>query len=192
MNSFTEWWQGLSFSLMVYWSIAISFTFFFTLQLVWSFFSGDDVPDDTPDADIAADHGIPFQFFSLKNLVGFFTIFGWAGIAALDSGLSQTTALIIAMASGLVMMTIMASVYYMLAKANADGTMRIRKAIGNTGEVYLTIPGKRNSIGKVQVKVQGAIRTLDAVTDDDLDIPTGKIIKVKEVVNDNILLVTSN
>lgn len=192
MNSFTEWWQGLSLSLMVYWSIAISFTFLFTLQLIWTFFSGDDVPDDTPDAEIAADHGISFQFFSLKNLVGFFTIFGWAGIAALDSGLSQTTALIIATASGLVMMTIMASVYYMLAKANADGTMRIRKAIGSTGEVYLTIAGKRNSIGKVQVKVQGAIRTLDAVTDDDLDIPTGKIIQVKEVVNDNILLVTSN
>jgi len=192
MNAFTDWWQSLSFSLMVYWTIAIAFTFFFILQLVWSFFSGDDVPDDTPDADIAADHGIPFQFFTLKNLVGFFTIFGWAGIAALDSGLSQITALIIASASGLAMMTLMAGVYYMLAKANADGTMRIRKAIGSVGEVYLTIPGKRNSTGKVQIKVQGAIRTLDAMTDDDQDIPTGRIIKVREIVNDNILLVTSN
>lgn len=192
MNTFTEWWESLSFSLMVYWGIAIPFTFLFVLQLIWSFFSGDDVPDDTPDAEINADHGITFQFFSLKNLIGFFTIFGWAGIAGLDSGFSETTSLIIAICSGLAMMTIMASVFYFLARANADGTMKIRKAIGGVGEVYLTVPRKRNNTGKVQIKIQGAIRTLDAMTDDDQDIPTGKIITVKEIVNENILLVTSN
>lgn len=192
MNSFTEWWEGLSFSLMVYWAIAVPFSVFFMLQLIWSFFGGDDVPDDTPDADINADAGIHFQFFSIKNLIGFFTIFGWTGIAAIDSGLSQATALIVALAAGLLMMTLMASVFYLLAKANADGTLRIVKAIGVVGEVYLTIPGKRSSTGKVQIKVQGAVRTLDAMTDDDKDIPTGRIITVKEVVNDHILLVTSN
>jgi hypothetical protein len=192
MNNFAEWWESLSFSLMVYWAIAVPFSVFFALQLFWSFFAGDDVPDDTPDAEIHADTGIPFQFFTVKNLIGFFTIFGWAGIAALDSGASETVALFVALASGLVMMTIMASVYYFLAKANADGTMRIRKAIGGVGEVYLTIPGKRSSVGKVQIMVQGAVRTLDAMTDDDQDIPTGKIITVKEIVNENILLVTSH
>jgi hypothetical protein len=192
MNSFTEWWESLSFSLMVYWIIAVPFSLFFALQLIWSFIAGDDVPDDTPDAEIAADTGIPFQFFTIKNLVGFFTIFGWAGIAALDSGASETLALIIAVLAGGAMMTLMASVYYFLAKANSDGTMRMKNAIGGVGEVYLTIPGKRNSIGKVQIKVQGAVRTLDAMTDDDKDIPTGKIITVKEIVNENILLVTSH
>jgi hypothetical protein len=192
MNSFTEWWEGLSFSLMVYWAIAVPFSVFFILQLIWSFFGGDDVPDDTPDAEINADTGIPFQFFTIKNLIGFFTIFGWTGIAAIDSGLSQGTALIVALVGGLLMMILMASVFYFLAKANADGTLRMSKAIGGTGEVYLTIPGKRNSTGKVQIKVQGALRTLDAMTDDDKDIPTGRIITVKEVVNDSILLVTSN
>lgn len=192
MNSFTEWWEGLSFSLMVYWAIAVPFSVFFMLQLIWSFFGGDDVPDDTPDADVNADTGIHFQFFSIKNLIGFFTIFGWAGIAAIDSGLSQAAALIVALAAGLLMMTLMASVFYLLAKANADGTLRIVKAIGTAGEVYLTIPGNRSSTGKVQIKIQGALRTLDAMTDDDKDIPTGRIITVKEVVNDHILLVTSN
>jgi hypothetical protein len=192
MNNFVEWWQSLSFSLMVYWTIAIPFSLFFALQLLWSFVGGHDVPDDTPDADIAADIGIPFQFFSVKNLVGFFTIFGWAGIAALDSGASEFWALVIALMAGFTMMTIMASVYYLLSKAGADGTMRIRKAIGGVGEVYLTIPGKRNSTGKVQINVQGSVRTLDAMTDDDQDIPTGKIITVTEIVNDSILLVTTH
>ncbi len=191
MENFTEWWDGLSFSLAAYWTIAIVFSLFFILQLVLSAFGGDGVPDDLPDSEIAADTGIPFQFFSIKNFIGFFTIFGWAGIAALDMGFSEMTALAIAMASGLVMMTVMASLFYLLAKANADGTLQIRKAIGGVGEVYLTIPKQRNSIGKVQINVQGSIRTLDAMTDDDQDIPTGKLITVKEVVNSNILLVSS-
>lgn len=192
MNNFSEWWESLSFSLMVYWAIAVPFSLFFALQLLWSFAGGHDVADDTPDHDIAADIGIPFQFFTIKNLVGFFTIFGWAGIAAIDSGASEFWALVIAFLAGLAMMTIMASLYYFLSKAGADGTMRIQTAIGGVGEVYLTIPGKRNSTGKVQINVQGSVRTLDAMTDDDQDIPTGKIITVKEVVADNILLVTTH
>jgi hypothetical protein len=192
MDNFTAWWEGLSFSLKVYWIISVPFTLFFILQLIWSFFGGDDVPDDTPDADIQADTGIPFQFFTIKNLIGFFTVFGWAGIAALDSGLSETGALIAALASGLVMMSLMASVFYFLGKAHADGTLRMNKAIGQVGEVYLTIPGMRHNTGKVQITVQGALRTLDAMTDDVKDIPTGKIITVKDIVNGSILLVTSN
>ncbi|HEY0653381.1 MAG TPA: hypothetical protein VGD65_09645 [Chryseosolibacter sp.] len=191
MENFTEWWDGLTFSLAAYWTIALVFSLFFVLQLILSAFGGDGVPDDTPDAEIAADTGIPFQFFSIKNFIGFFTIFGWAGIAALDMGFSEFGALVTAFASGLVMMTMMASLFYLLAKANADGSLKMNNAIGGVGEVYLTIPKQRNSIGKVQINVQGAVRTLDAMTDDDQDIPTGKIIKVKEIVNQNILLVTS-
>ena len=192
MENFTEWWDGLTFSLAAYWTIALVFSLFFVLQLILSAFGGDGVPDDTPDAEIAADSGIPFQFFSIKNFIGFFTIFGWAGIAALDMGFSELGALITAFSSGLVMMTIMASLFYFLAKANADGSLKMTNAIGSVGEVYLTIPKQRNNIGKVQINVQGAVRTLDAMTDDEQDIPTGKIIKVKEVVNDQILLVTSH
>ena len=192
MENFTEWWDGLTFSLAAYWTIALVFSLFFVLQLILSAFGGDGVPDDTPDAEIAADSGIPFQFFSIKNFIGFFTIFGWAGIAALDMGFSELGALITAFSSGLVMMTIMASLFYFLAKANADGSLKMANAIGGVGEVYLTIPRQRNNIGKVQINVQGAVRTLDAMTDDEQDIPTGKIIKVKEVVNDHILLVTSH
>jgi hypothetical protein len=191
MNNFTDWWEGLSFPLKVYWSIAAPFTLFFILQLLSSFFGIDDVSDDTPDAEIAGDSGIPFQFFTLKNLIAFFTLFGWVGIAATYSGLSGIMALLLALAAGLLMITIMTSIFYFFTKATADGTMKIDRAIGSMGEVYLTIPKKRKNTGKVQIVVQGALRTLEAITDDDSDIPNGKIIKVKEVVNDTILLVTA-
>lgn len=190
MESFGTWWEGLSMVLKIYWAIAIPFTVFFVLQLVFSFF-GAETPDDLPDAEIEADHGIGFQFFTLKNMVGFFTIFGWTGIACVESGLSMLATLLVSTAAGTAMMGIMAGLFYLLMKANADGTMRIENAIGQVGEVYLTIQSKRGALGKVQVKVSGSLRTLDALTDDEHDIQTGKMVTVASIVNDNILLVTS-
>jgi len=190
MDSFSQWWEGLSFVLKVYWGIAVPFTVFFLLQLVLSFM-GAETPDDLPDSEIEADHGIGFQFFTLKNLVAFFTIFGWTGIAAIHSGTSTGLSIVLAVVAGLVMMGIMASVFYLLMKANADGTMKFNAAVGKIGEVYLTIPARKGGTGKVQINVSGSLRTLDAITDDSLDIPSGKLIKVVSIV-ENMLLVTSN
>jgi hypothetical protein len=87
-------------------------------------------------------------------------------------------------------MFVMAGMFYVLMKAQYDGTMKIHKAVGHTGEVYLTINSKRSGLGKVQIMVSGALRTLDALTDDDSDIQTGRMVKVSSIVNDNTLLVT--
>jgi hypothetical protein len=190
MDSYNDWWNGLSLVLKIYWGIAIPFTVFFILQLILSFL-GHDSHDLSHDAHHDADHGVGFQFFTLKNLIGFFTIFGWTGIASIDGGLSITMSMVLATLAGLSMMTIMAGLFYLLMKAQADGTMKFDKAIGQVGEVYLTIQSKRGGLGKVQVNVMGALRTLDAMTDDDNDLPTGKIVKVSGIAGDNILIVTS-
>lgn len=190
MESYSTWWEGLSLTLKIFWGLAIPFTIIFLLQLIFSF-SGGDHPDNVPDVDVETDHGVPFQFITFKNLVGFFTIFSWTGIACLDKGLSHTATFIIATIAGLLMMSLMAGIFYLISRVGADGTMKIQKAVGQTGEVYLTIPASRKSMGKVQIKVTGSLRTLDALTDDDSDIPSGKIITVSQIINDNILLVTA-
>lgn len=190
MESFQEWWSGLSTVLKFYWALAIPFTVLFLLQLILSLVGGD-MHDDLPDSEIETDHGAGFQFFTLKNFVGFFTIFGWVGIAMIENGSGVVISAVVATLGGATMMLVMAGSFYLLIKAQYDGTMKIEKAVGQTGEVYLTIQSKRGGLGKVQVKVMGAIRTLDALTDDEFDIKTGGIIKVSSVVNDNILLVTS-
>lgn len=189
MESYTDWWNGLSFSLRFFWLVAIPFTVFFIIQLVASFLGGES-PDDLPDAEIEADQGIGFQFFTLKNLVGFFTVFGWTGIACTESGLSLPVTILISVAGGAGMMLIMAGLFYLLMKANADGTMKFENAEGETGEVYLTIAANRSAVGKVQVKVTGVLRTLDAVTDDGEDLKNGQLVRVVKVLGNNILLVT--
>jgi len=191
MEAFNEWWGGLSLVLKIYWGVAIPFTVFFLLQLVTSFI-GVDSPDDLPssDAEIEADQGAGFQFFTLKNLVGFFTLFGWTGIASINAGASVLVSMVAATVAGAAMMGLMGGLFYLLSKAGADGTMNIEQAVGQTAEVYLVIQAARGGMGKIQVKVSGALRTLDAMTDDAADIPTGKLVKVSKVIGDNILLVT--
>jgi hypothetical protein len=190
MESFGMWWEGLTVVLKIYWGIAVPFTLFFILQLILSFM-GADSPDDLPDAEIEADHGIPFQFLTLKNLIGFFTVFSWTGIACIDGGLSNGVSLLVASVAGLGMMGLMGGLFYMIAKSGADGTMKIKNAIGKTGEVYLTIQPKREGGGKIQVKVGTSLRTLEAVTDEDQVIANGKLVIVTGVVGNNILLVSS-
>ncbi|MFM9837664.1 MAG: hypothetical protein ACKVOQ_05325 [Cyclobacteriaceae bacterium] len=190
MEAYNDWWNGLSLALKIYWGIAIPFTVFFVLQLILSFVGGDS-PDDLPDAEVNADHGIGLQFFTLKNLIGFFTIFGWTGIACIDAGLSVAMSIVFSTIAGLLMMSVMAGLFYLLMKASVDGTMKFDKAIGQVGEVYLTIQSRRSGLGKVQVNVMGSLRTLDAMTDDETDIPTGKIVTVSSIAGDNILIVTS-
>ena len=190
MEAFGTWWDGLSGMLKIYWGMAVPFTLFFVLQLVLSFFGGGDSPDDLPDSDVEADHGISFQFLTLKNLVGFFTIFSWTGIACIDAGYSTGVTLLISTIGGLLMMALMAGMFYRIMKSGADGTMKIENAIGQAGEVYLTIPANRGGAGKIQVNVTGSLRTLDAMTDDLEPLPTGKLAYVTKILNDNILLVT--
>jgi hypothetical protein len=190
MEDFNTWWEGLSVVLKIYWGIAVPFTLFFVLQLVLSFL-GAESPDDLPDSEIEADHGIPFQFLTVKNLIGFFTIFAWTGIACTEAGFSNGITLVLATVAGLLMMGLMAGLFYLMMKSGADGTMKIRNAIGQVGEIYLTIQPKRSGMGKIQVKVSGSLRTLDAMTDDEKPLTSGQLAQVVEIVNDNILLVTS-
>jgi hypothetical protein len=189
METYSSWWATLPLIAKIYWGIAVPFTVLFIMQLFLSFLGGGEHPDDTPDVDTDSDHGISFQFVTFKNMVGFFTMFAWAGIACVDAGFSTLVTLLVSVAAGLSMMGLMAGTYYLISQAGADGTLKMEKAIGKDGEVYLTIPSKRSNIGKVQITVMGSLRTLDAMTDSEQDIPTGKLISVSKILNENILLV---
>ena len=190
MESLSSWWAALTPALKIYWGLAIPFSLLFLSQLVISLLGGGD-HDDVPDVDVESDHGIGLQFLTLKNLAGFFTIFSWTGIAGTYVGWSQGLTLTMATISGFLMVGIMVGVMYLLMKMNANGTMKMAEAIGKSGEVYLLIPASRNSFGKIQIMVGGMLRTLDAVTDEEVDIPTGRHARVTNILDNNILVVAS-
>lgn len=191
--SFNTWWASLSTLQMIYWIITVPSSIFFILQLVMTFIGADadgDGLDAIGDADLSVetDHGVGFQFISLKNFVAFFTVFGWVGLACIHGELSNGITLFISTSAGIVMMLIMASIYYFMGKLTETGTLNMKSAIGKTATVYLFIPQNRKATGKVQIKIQG-YRTLDAMTDGDEVIPTGALVQVVDVINEDILLV---
>ena len=73
----SSWWQGLEVFEKILWAIAIIFSILFLVQLLWSAIGGDvDDPSAIGSTDeyIGDDVGIGHQFFTIKNLIAFFTM----------------------------------------------------------------------------------------------------------------------
>lgn len=193
IENYSNWWQSLELFEQVYWIIAIPATTIFIIQLIMTFIGGDMDKDMELDGDSDLDHDLDhdpgFHLVTIKNLVAFFTMFGWVGIACISSGLGQGFTIFVSILCGLIMMTIMASLFYFISKLTHSGTLDMNNAIGKIGNVYITIPPKKDGLGKVQIKVQGTLRTLNAMTEDTESIKTGSIIEVEEIANDEILIV---
>jgi hypothetical protein len=210
-----EWWETLVTFEKIFWYIAVPFSVILLIQTILTFVGmggssvdmddglSDGVFDPEVDIDIdidaeasdgsadidASDGGLPFAVFTFRNFVAFFAVFGWAGIAGIHADFSQFWTLVFATGLGLVMMLLVSLLFYGIGKLADTGTMDIRNAIGQVGNVYIPIQASSGNIGKIQVNIQDSIREMRAVTKKDLDLPTGTVVKVTGVISGSILLV---
>lgn len=184
-----NWFAALTLFEKIYWIVAIAGSGFLLVLMVMTLIGGDVDDLGDVDADIEGDTGIGFQFLSFKNLMGFLTIFGWSGIACIENGFSIALTIIVSVICGLLMMLAMASLFYYLAKLQSSGTLNLKNAKNQIGEVYLTVGANRSSLGKVSVNVQGTLRELQALTDENQDLVQGNVVKVQEVTETGILIV---
>jgi hypothetical protein len=189
--SISTWWQQLASFEKILWAIAIVFSSLYLLQSALSI-AGGDADHSTGDADGSIDHdnGMGHQFFTIKNMIAFFTMFGWVGLASHYSGINKTATILLALAGGTIIVLLMILILKNMSRLRHNGAMQLLNAINQTGITYLFIPAKRGGIGKVHIKVQGTLHELPAMTDDEVEIATGKLIRVKNIINDRILLVT--
>lgn len=189
----SSWWQALTSLEKIFWVIALLFSALFLIQVLLSF-TGGDADDTFGDADsyVSGDDGLGHQFFTIKNMIAFFTIFGWTGIACIKGQMSAAATLGISLLAGSLVVVVMAFLFKSMSKLKQSGTLQMKNAIGAIAETYLYIPAKRGGFGKVHIKVQGSLHELQAITDDEEQIATGKLVKVTSIVNDSVLLVTSN
>lgn len=188
----SSWWAALLLPEKMYWILAIPSTVLLVIQIVMTLGGGDadEMDGDVDAGDVDLDGGAGWQFFTYKNVLGFFTLFSWTGLGFLQMGLGLLIAVFFSVIAGLIMMAIMAALFYYISKLHQSGTMVMENAVGHTGEVYLVVPPSREGHGKIQVEIQGTLRTMDAITDDEKELPTGSIAQVLEIVNNQILLVT--
>jgi hypothetical protein len=174
---------------IVFWITALIGSTIFLVLFVLSLLGADSDAEMDTDTEIGMDDGIGIQFFTFKNAMAFFTLFGWTGIACLDNGFSAGVSTTIAFMAGIAMMTLMSFLFLWISKLAESGTLRIENAVGNIGEVYLSIGANRSRIGKISIDVQGSKRELSALSDEKEDLKQGEVIRVTAVVSGEILLI---
>lgn len=185
------WWTSLSTAMQVLWAITLSASLIFVIQTVMTFLGlGDHDADfdlDTSDGSFDADPSM--NLLTFRNLVNFCLGFGWTAVLMHEKIQSNALLIIISVIVGVLLVTAVMWIFKWLSGMQQTGNIDVRKsAVGCEGKVYLTIPGERKGEGKVQITINNAVREYDAVTDGET-IPTGKAIKVTEVINDYTLLV---
>ena len=183
------WWTSLDLYLKILWGIAIPFSIIFIIQMIMTFFGMGDNGAISGDADSDSDTGMPFQFFTLRNLVNFFLGFSWAGISFYGIFDSKVWLTIVSVFVGVLLVAVVMALLYALSKTTQSGNIDINKAVGLTATVYFTIPAAGNGSGKVQMTIQQAVREYDAVSKSTEPIRTGSIVRVNSVVNPHTLLV---
>jgi membrane protein implicated in regulation of membrane protease activity len=128
-----------------------------------------------------------FGILSIRTLVAATTFFGLAGMTASTAAISISGQLIIAITCGGAALFgvhwLMRSFY----RLGQSGTLRISRTIGKTARVNIPIPGGNSGQGKVQLKVQGRLAELPAVTASAETLPTGSQAVVIGVTRGNIL-----
>lgn len=175
---------------------AVAGTVFFALRLVLSFagigdFDGDM---DAPAIDAAggdAHHSSElFKFLSIQSIAAFLMGFGWGGLGALrGAGWEFGTALLCAVAGGVIMVWLLTWLLKLVADLQSSGTVSIQQAIDATGEVYVTIPPRGQGVGQVRVVLADRQRTYNAIAEDEDSIPTNARVRVTRVNEDNTLTV---
>jgi hypothetical protein len=181
-----EFLEGLDPLLKSYWYIALPVSLFFLLQTIMTFIglSGGetDIDSDSGDTDL------PFEIFTLRNLINFLLGFSWTGISLYDSIANKLILILISVAVGILFIGIFFILIKQILKLGEDNSFKFENTINQTATVYLTIPEAKSGVGKVQVSVNGSYHELQAMTEASEKITTGSVVKIKNVEN-NILSV---
>lgn len=146
---------------------------------------GHDSPD-VHDMDIS-DTGL--RLFTVRGIVSFFAVGGWAGLSAYSLTDNAIAAIITALIFGALALLVVAWFFKWAASLNANGVMNVDSAVGKVGEVYITVPAKMSGTGKVNVIIQQRLTEMDAVTNCDRPLKFGERVKVTGISMGNTLIV---
>lgn len=195
----TDLWTSLSPFMRVIWCITLVASLIFIFQTIMTFVGADtggdmdvdasfDTDVDIADADAAVGSG-GVNLYTFRNFVNFFLGFGWTVILLNNSVRSRGLLLFFAILVGVILVALVMFLFKWLYSMQQTGNINVYKsAVGCTGTVYLTIPAERKGEGKVQITINNSVREYNALTEGEA-LPTGKPIKVIEVINPSTLLV---
>ena len=145
-------------------------------------------------AEHAHEHGESWfvGILSFRTIVAALTLFGLAGLAAAARDMEPPAALASAVAAAGAAVLLLAFMMQALQRLRADGTVRIGRAVGKPGTVYLPVPGHKSGIGKVTLNVQNRTVEYQAITPAQELAAGAKIVVVSVVNSDTLEVVLAN
>ncbi|MFN0018849.1 MAG: NfeD family protein [Pirellulaceae bacterium] len=134
-------------------------------------------------SDESGQHGSSWLFgvISFRTIVAATAFFGLAGLAADSAGLDLLKQLVIATVSGAGAMFAVHGLVKQMGRLNQDQTLRVHRAIGHVGTVYIPIPAQKASSGKIQLNLQNRVVEYEAITKGDEKLATGTKVRVVAV-----------
>jgi membrane protein implicated in regulation of membrane protease activity len=158
----------------------------FFVQMILQFVGHDT--DAGTGHDISGTADASFKLLSFQGLTAFFMMFGLVGLAMTRQfHISTAGAVGIAVVAGGLAMLVIGKIFTSMRGLQSTGTLDLKNAIGQPGDVYLTIPA--GGTGQVQVKVQNHLRIFDASSKNGEELKTGTQIRVVALAGARALVV---
>ena len=165
----------------------ILFIIYFLLVMIGGV--ADGIADSIPflDINLEMDAEGVFHMLTIQGLLSFMMMFGIFGLAASQADQNAIIAILAGSIAGVASMWIVGKVFQAVASLETDGTVVHSEAIGAKGTVYRRIePGQT---GQVQVEFQSALRTCNAVAEDDtMRLDTGKFVTVVGNISEMLIV----
>lgn len=217
MAWFNAWWQSLELAGQIMACAAIPMTVVMILQLILMIIgiefghSDSDFDADGTDAGDAGDHEFDsdhdydhdhdhdhdsggnhdaVRFFTIRGIVAFFAIGGWAGLAALTANIPVIWSIWIALLSGVAAMILASLVIRFALRMQSSGNINLSNAMSLIADVYITIPPSRSNIGKVTLILQERFVEVDAVTDSENAIKPKTRVEIVGIAGTDCLVVS--
>jgi hypothetical protein len=155
-------------------------------------FNADASYEAMVDANSAGVHGVnhdAVKFFTVRGIVAFFALGGWAGLAVLSLGWPDILAIPISLLTGVAAMSLASAVIRLLLRMQQSGNLDYRNAINLEADVYIAIPPARTGFGKVTMTFQERFVEVDAVTDSETAIKAGTKVRVVDMESSTRLVV---
>ncbi len=169
------------------WYIALPVSLFFILQTIATFIGlGDSGTDGDTEGGDGGD--MPFEVFTLRNLINFLLGFSWTGISFYNIIPNKVILIAVAIGVGILFILLFFWMITQILKLSENNSFKIENTLNKTGEVYINIPKLKSGKGKVQISVNGSYHELDAITTNTQVISSGTLVKVVGLEN-NILIV---
>lgn len=204
MAWFSTWWNSLGLVGQIMAMSAIPMTVVMILQFILMLIGvgfGNDTDGDLDEGEIdphaetspndSGNYGkaSTMKIFTIRGIVAFFALGGWAGLAVLAAGIHPIWAIQISLFVGVCALLLAAIVIRLALRMQTSGNINLNNAISQNAEVYIRIPPSRSEKGKVTMLLQERFVELDAVTDNETELLPDSKVEVIAVTDDDCLLV---